>query len=266
MPFKVANLIAKTMIGLGLILMFVNLVGLFYRVHIEEEHPFIPTREINTRTLDEKSFWSAANKRLDESSKSYTDRLTLLVNDRLINIDSYNTRPTLFENWLYFIYVHLRYGGRAEYVDPGVAVRVGGGLCSQHAILMHQILKLNNINSRILALDGHVVNEVQVGINSQWLVYDADYGVITNSTLRLLEERPDILRLLYHGKAEALEIEETIVNSFISHNDNVHFLSVFSFQPEMALVEKISYFAIWLIPIVLFLFGFAIAPAQISKD
>ena len=139
------------------------------------------------RTVSEAEFWEQAYRYDNEKVADYLERLTGLVSNRMLLIDKIHTKPTIFENWM--LWGIAQKHGEFEWINTKKAVRLGGGYCSQHAIVFDNILKEQGITSRILMLNGHVVNEVLV--NDKWQVCDPDFNVVFYQSLKELEANPE---------------------------------------------------------------------------
>lgn len=176
--------LAKVAMFLGVLLLLVNVVGLFhYKVITGDERQSLTADD---QSVSEAYSWGSAFRRGGESVEDYAGRLMSLVSGRMIEIDPKYAKPTLFENWI--LWMVSTYKGEHEWLDTKKAIRVGGGFCSQHAIVFNNILRDQGVESRILRLSGHVVNEVL--IEAQWKVFDNDYNVSFNASLSELENDP----------------------------------------------------------------------------
>ncbi len=167
----------------------------------------------------------------------------------MILIDSKFTKPTFFENWLLWIYSQSL--GRYEWTNTKKAVRLGGGFCSQHAIVFNNILRDQNMESRIIGLNGHIVNEVFVG--GEWKVYDPTFNIVFEASLKKLEDNPEIVYHAYRMVGRTHEEAKYLQKIFASHEDNWHFPTSKHYDVKKYIIEVFSLYAIWCIPI-LFIF------------
>jgi hypothetical protein len=240
------------LIGVGIILTFCNLIGIFIYTTVEKMNP-CPV-EISKQNISEEQFWNKAYRKSNEPIKAYVDRLTGLVSDRMILIDPKFTQPTFFENWILWIY--SQYKGQYEWIDSKKAIRLGGGFCSQHAIVFNNILREQNIESRILSLNGHVLNEVL--IDGKWRVYDPDFNVIFDESLKELEDNSNRVYRAYWMAGRTHEESTYLEMIFASHEDNWHFSTSKHFAIKNYIIETVSIYLIWVIPILLIIIGFII--------
>jgi len=256
MCFKIVKNIrlkAKGLLLVGGFLIIVNITGFFCYKTINKDN--INLIDEQPRTVSEKNFWNQAYKEDSETVREYVERLTELVSDRMLAIDSKYTKPTIYENWI--LWAFAQYLGFYEWIDTKKAVRMGGGFCSQMAIVFNNILREQGIKSRILALNGHVLNEVL--IERRWQVYDPEFNVVFNASLDDLEKDPDRVYQAYKNagrpNVEAKHWEEI----FATDADNKHFENTRDYKKiKSILLEKTSFYLIWLLPIAMIFFGILI--------
>ena len=249
---KAKHILQFVTIGTGIILMVSNFIGIFIFTTIKNGNSHLI--ETSEKNISEKQFWNDAYKKSNESVKAYVERLTRLVSDRMRLCDAKYAKPTFYENWILWIY--SQYMGKYEWIDTKKAVRLGGGLCSQHAIVFNNILREQNIESRILGLNGHVLNEVL--IDRKWKVYDPDFNVIFNESLKQLEDNSDRVYQAYRMAGGTHEESKYLEKIFASHEDNWHFRTSKCFAMKTYMIETISIYLIWVIPILLIVLGFIV--------
>lgn len=249
---KILGCIGSLSIILGAGLLSINLIGLFVYTEIDDENQHVTDR--HARTIDEQEFWNDAFKKDDESLEVYVVRLTDLVSNRMLLINPEYTKPTVFENWILWGWSQKE--GYYEWIDTRKAVRLGGGFCSQHAIILNNILRNQDIEARILALEGHVLNEVK--INGTWRVYDSDFNVSFKESLRTLENNPEKVFQVYKDAGISVDQAKYIQEIFESHTDNWHYLTSIRYSPRQYVLEKASFILIWVLPLGLLLLGLSL--------
>jgi hypothetical protein len=241
---------ANCFILAGLALFVINIIGLFNYTTIDGDE--IENISDHPRTVSEQEFWANAYKRDGESIKDYVARLTALVDNRMIAVDPQYAKPTFFENWI--LWFRAQRVGYHEWLDSRRTVRLGGGYCSQHAILLDNLLDEQGIESRILGLGGHVINEVL--IDNKWKVYDSNYNVVFDESLNELENHP---QHVYEGYLNAGYTESTARNwqeVYGSAENNFHFRNSQSYSSTIYLIfEKLALKLIWYIPAFLLVTG-----------
>ncbi len=243
--------------GVGLLLC--NTFGLFSYKQITPLTPYI--LDDIKQQISEEEFWNNAYRKNGEALETYLARLTALVSQRMLLIDPKYAQPTFFEN--YILWALAKYWGRYEWTDTRKAVRLGGGFCSQHAIVFNNILRSQGIEARIIGLSGHVLNEVL--IQNRWKVYDPDYNIIFGKSLVELEMKPNLVfdKYLEIGRPvkEAKHWEEV----FASSNNNYNFRSSFNYSCLKSILEKCSFYLIWMFPIFLISCGVILLKYRLTK-
>ena len=243
----------------GILLIIINTIGIFFYKTIDEDNPYILDK--SPRTVSEQEFWDNAYRKDGETLKLYVDRLNSLVSDRILLIDPKHAKPTIFEN--YILWAYAQYIDHYEWENTKKAVRLGGGFCSQHAIIFNNILRDQNIEARILGLSGHVLNEVL--ISGKWNVYDPDYNVIFGVSLKDLESNPSKVYEAYidagYSEDEALHWQKV----FGSDMDNWHYGSSKIYNVIGFIIEKLSFLLIWILPIALIIIGILIKNYQLTR-
>lgn len=240
---------ASLLIFFGVILVAFNIIGYFHYTEVSRDNRHL--LDTNPENISETAFWNNAYQKNDETLEEYLPRITSLISNRMLRIDPTQTKPTVFENWI--LWAYSNYKGSYEWSETGRAVRLGGGFCSQHAIVLNNLLRQQGIDSRILKLQGHVVNEVLVGDN--WNVYDSDYNINFHATLQHLENNPS---QVYQAYIEAGASEGTAKNfeaAFATAADNFRYKKTRSYREEKHYIESASLYLVWVIPVLLILLG-----------
>jgi hypothetical protein len=250
--------ILKFLIALGLFLLATNIIGFFYYTTINESI----SGDVRPENLTEKEFWRVSNKSNNESIEEYVRRLTKLVSDRMIIVDPKNAKPTFFEN--YILWGYAQYLDLYEWNDTKKAVRLGGGFCSQHAVVFDNILKQQGIISRILGLNGHILNEVI--INGKWFVFDPQYNLVFKQSMKELEnDSRNTVYEAYMGIGLSEQNAMHFQKVFTTDVDNWHFNTSKSYSMIGYLVEKMALYLVWIFPVCLIFMGSLIRYYAIKK-
>jgi len=244
--------LGRALCGIGVFMILWNITGFFVYKTIENDTPHV--YDDHPRTVSEKEFWEQAWRTTGEDLEEYLRRLARLASDRMLRIDPEHTTPTIFENWIVWLY--SRYLGKYEWIDSARAARLGGGFCSQHAILFNNILREQGIESRILGLKGHVVNEVLVG--GKWKVYDADYDVVFDTSLKDLEDHPEKVEAAYKAAGRPEEEARHWRDVFAASDNHENFRSAMMYSPRRYLVETAALYLIWILPVACIFMGLAL--------
>ena len=240
---------ASLLILLGVILISFNIIGYFHYTEVSRESAHL--LDINLENISEETFWDNAYQKNGETVEEYLPRITELISNRMLRINPTQTKPTVFENWILWLYSNKK--GYYEWSETSRAVRLGGGFCSQHAIVLNNLLRKQDIDSRILALQGHVVNEVLV--NGEWKVYDSDYNITFGTTLQDLENNPSKVYQAYLNSDATEETAKNFEEAFATAEDNFRYKKTRSYREEKHYIEAASLYLVWVIPALLILLG-----------
>lgn len=250
-PIASPKYIPNALIVFGITLILINFIGYFNYTTVSSKDSRI--LDDSPQNISEEMFWNNAYRRSNEPLEEYLQRFTELVSERMLLIAGEHTKPTVFENWILWIVSH--YNGYYEWSNTERAVRLGGGHCSQHAIIFNNILREQKISSRIVKLGGHVVNEVLV--NGEWRVYDSDYNVIFNTSMKDLEDNSIQVYQSYINAGRPEDESKHWQEVFSSDADNWHYKKTRTYNDEKYYIESASFYLLWIIPITLIFFGTA---------
>jgi len=236
------NIIARSRLIIGILLLAVNMTGFFLYTAIKDTNEHI--LDDHRRTISEQEFWEQAYINKNEDLAKYTRRLTALISNRIIYIDPKHAKPTFFEN--YILWIYSTYKNSYEWKNTRKAIRLGGGFCSQHALIFDNILKEQEIESRIIGLTGHVINEVL--IDGEWEAYDPDYNVVFNKSIKELEADPKQVYAIYTKAGRPESEARHWQKVFGSKSNNENYRSAFHYTPLGYLIETLSFYLIWIFP------------------
>jgi hypothetical protein len=205
---KIATLTLTTALLLsGVCLLGLNLYGLNRTLQISNNYVDQKWLHKNSIPLTQSQFYEAALRQENETDKEYVIKVNQAVHDRIAYFWSDDLRVPVWENWILFLKVNHKY----EYYNYKKAVERGVGQCSQQAMILTQLLNKENIQTRILALDGHVVAEVLVDNNITWWILDPCYGVVVPISHKITNDNPTTVAKYY---AEA-GYGDTVVSQMI---------------------------------------------------
>jgi len=233
---RVLRIVSTPLFTIGSLLIVMNLIGFYLYTTIEETNVNILDK--HPREISEQQFWDAAFKQDNETIESYVERLTSLVSRRMLFIDPKYAKPTIFENWI--LWAYSQYLGKYEWTDTKKAGRLGGGFCSQHAIVLNNILRSQGIESRILSLNGHVLNEVL--INEKWRVYDPMFNIVFNASLKQLESNPERVYQVYTKGGLSENEAKQYQHIFSTDEDNHYFETSRHYSWRKSLIEEASFY------------------------
>lgn len=244
----------------GFLLICINMWGYFTPLRAPTLMSDFP-EEIS---ITEAQFKAIANQEII-NRKNYLRQATVAVQQSIVHywdVDTYSLRVPVYENYLLFIasYLYPPLFEKYEYNNYQKAVERGIGLCSQHAIILTQVLDEQDIPAKIVGLDGHVVvTALADPQNDQWWILDPDFGVIIDQDLAYIEQNPTIISHFY---AETDFSEAEISNmvsifekpgNFIPEKDG----SIVYHPTRYVMIsfEYLAYVLKWLLPLV-FIFPF----------
>lgn len=252
---KIYILTLKIQLLAGLVLILLNLIGFFYYKTINNSlMNKVSTSDPYPSVITADQFWKKAFKEPSETTDGYATRLTSLISHRITNIHAkYMNQmyPTFSENWILWLW-SIKHGHH-EWIDTYMAVRSGVGYCSQHSIIFNNLMRTQGINSRIIAINGHVLNEVYIPEKKKWTVFDPNFNVTLPFSLQECEDprnSQSILNIYNNAEAPASGSAK-IINFFLTTEDNYNYKHSQSYQPRLSCIEKFSFLLKWLIPLIL---------------
>jgi len=261
---KTKKIISFSLYTIAIILIVINTIGIFMSLRNLEIYTENNTFFKNDITLTQEQLLEI----LDEKENSKQD-FALKANDAINKgiahywldegIDKYNLRIPIFENYILFLssYAYPVSFEKYQFIDYQKAIERGVGLCSQHSIILSEILEKNDIDSKIVGLSGHVV--VMANIDKKkdlWWILDPDYGVTIKHNISQIEEKPEIITAYYSEKGyNDVEIEK-LVNIYGSEGNIIHDGVLEYNNKNKYYFEKLSYVAIWVLPLILIFLAF----------
>ncbi len=245
---------------LGVFLIGNNIWGSFVSLRNPDIYTETNTGFVNDITLTEKELNSIINS--DSSNpKEYVTRVNEAVFNGIADYwavegaEKYNLRIPFRENYILYLssYIWPEKFNRYEFADYCKAIERGVGMCSQHAIILSEVLYEKGIKSKIISLFGHVISTAQVNAtDDEWWVLDPLYGVVVPFSIEKIEQDPNIITSYYADKGYDRKSIEAVRAHY---EDGVISISkgygMGDFNRLTAIYEKISYVMIWIIPMLL---------------
>lgn len=210
-------------------------------------------------TLD--NYKQQIKRKAQESLTDYSVRLTQVIANGTAHIHwndfepkKFNQLVPIWENWILFLmgkYSGIKEYKRYHFVTPEKSIERGIGICGEVSMLMSSLLARESINSTILTYPGHVV--VTAEIDGEHFVFDPDFGIVIHGSPDDLIRNP----ALFNGK---------YLEAGYSHTDELFFQNAYSQVPgkwkgakhfitKKYYFEKISYWAKWLVPVLMLFSG-----------
>lgn len=272
-------MIKKSSFVIGVTLILVNISGLFIPLRNEQYFSELNSDFKPGRIISEKKLWDVIDS--DNSNViEYIKSLNAAVNNGIAHywldagINKYNLRIPVYENYILYSlsWIYPEVFRKYEFKHYRKAIERGVGLCSQHVIILTEVLKEKGLSSKIIRLDGHVVATVLVDeIKNKWWVLDPDYGVIVQHDIGEIENNPAIVASSYYQAGYNKEQINILINIYDPKgNKIVNGVKEFDWQAKYWLLyyfESFSYLLKWLLPLLLLLpYANVISHSRKQKD
>ena len=257
--------IKKILFIIGIILLMLNAPGIFLSLRNSSSNNETSTKLNNDITLNDVEVKQQIVRRANESDEEYVFRITKIIHEGIVDywrdegIVKYNLRVPIWENYLLYLasFIKPDIYRKYEFADYNKAIERGVGQCSQQAIIVTGILNDNGIDAEIIALSGHFVLRAKVKENT-WYVVDPDFGVVIPHDIFEIEANPDLIRPYYGDIESKLNASEGLSSRMVAlygHYGNVIYKNgvIGYFGQKLYYFEYLSYIAIWVIPLIMFM-------------
>ena len=250
------KIISITLFVLGMILMILNITGLFKSLRNEELYSEItPYKDdISIRFEEVKKLWDRGE---NESVKDFAARATMLVNKSMAHywrdegIKKYHMRVPLWENYILRIKQWITGHKKYEFRNYKKVIERGVGICSQPCIGLKYLLNANGIEADLWDLQQHIVVGATFKDGTEYTL-DPDYGYVILFGMSGLHGNPSLVKEAYnnHDDVYAPHLTEhkhtdDIVKMYRQEGNHIYYMKK-SF-------EDFSYFAKWILPFLLIL-------------
>jgi len=257
------KILFNTMLGIGIILLGINIFGLFKTMR----NPEIYTEEyrIRNRLNDVMIPYSALKeilkKKAGESDIEFAYRINGVVHDAMAHYwkkegtDKYYLRVPVWENYLLYAasYINPKRYERYEFSACNWKKNLerGAGLCSAHSIVLNGVMRENGIKAELLDVGKrHVVSRVEFNKNTAY-IFDPDFGIAVPYDTAAITANPELVRGPYENMADLYypDAVDPYTTDLI--------VKIFGRRKHIYEVnnpfEHFSYWAKWLIPLLLIL-------------
>ena len=223
-------------------------------------------------TLSKDSMRSQLLRLKGESEPDYAKRVTKVIASGIAHVHweryspaRYHQTVPIWEN--YILYAMGRWSGipefeRYHFSSPIKSIERGIGICGDASILLSQILNENGIKNRIVTVPGHVMVEVQFKESAQLL--DPDFGVVFDKGAEFYHKNIEQLQKMYNTAGFDGNGEDVVVNGI--SQKYTYWNGVSHFITKKHYFEKLSYIAIWLLPLFILFLCFFIWQSQKKKS
>lgn len=271
----------KLMFIVGIVLFLINVMGVFIPLRNGEIYSEQDTKFQDDIILDENQLWERINSDSSDVA-TYVTSLNAAVNNGIAHywsdegIEKYNLRIPFYENYFLYIagWIYPPVFEKYEYSHYKKAIKRGVGLCSQHAIIVSEILKDRGMQSKIVGLDGHVVATTTIDREKkQWWILDPDHGVIIPYSIDKIESDPSIITPYYSQAGYDTKQIDELIDIFGPEGNKV-VNGVREYDPRIKsyslryYIESFTYIMKWLLPLLLvipYVRGFLRDGGQIAR-
>jgi len=241
--------------GLGLLLLLLNVFGLFKSMRHNDLYTEENTGRLNDVTIRLDDAKDQLVRQEGELDKDFALRVNDVVSKSMSHYfknegkKKYNLRVPARENYILFLVNSLKEDDRYEFKNYKKGLERGVGLCSSHSIVVKGVLLDNGIEAHLWDIAGHVVVRARVSEN-EWYILDPDYGLYVPYDIDEIEADPEITRPSYEHMASLYKPDyddpyttDKVVELFGKEGNHIYTYD--------ARFENFSYVAIWVLPLLL---------------
>lgn len=254
----VGRCVAYLLCCVGLFLLAVDVCGVFISLRVPQLSAAPNLRFSDDITLTHHEVKKALRKNDNESDQEYAIRINSIIQKGVAHIDwenvdpvQYRLRVPVWENYILYLMSFSPVFDdcqRYHFSDYKKGIERGVGLCGDAAVYMSGVMQSNHIKARIVAFDGHVINEINID-DGRWWVFDPDFGVIIPMSLDQMKN--SLEQTLTYYKTAGYSDNDINVLKEIYKSEPTVYENVYAFGPTKYLVERISYVLIWVFPAIL---------------
>ncbi len=253
---KTREILSITLFILGMILLVLNVTGLFKSMrNVEIYDEITPYKDdISIRFEEARQQWMRGE---NESEKDFTVRATMLVSKSMAHywrnegIKKYYMRVPLWENYILTFKQWITGHKKYEFRNYKKVIERGVGLCSQPCIGLKYLLDANGIEADLWDLQQHIVVGVTFKDGTEYTL-DPDYGYVIPVSMSGLQGNPNLLWEAYKNQDAVYDSHvtehkhtEDIVKMYRQEGNHIYYMDK-SF-------EDFSYIAKWVLPFLLIL-------------
>jgi len=243
--------------AIGVILLVINLFGLFRSMRNQDLYTEKNTGRINDVTIKLTDAKKQIVRKSGETDREFALRINDVVSKSMSHYwkaegaEKYNLRVPVWENYFLYFINSFKEDNRYEFVNYKKGLERGVGLCSSHSIVVKGILLDNGIETQLWDIAGHVVVRARLD-EKEWYILDPDYGLVVPHDISEIEADPEIVRPAYADLASLYkpEYDDPYTTDHVVEIYGEEGNHIYTYNP---LWENLSYVAIWLIPLLLML-------------
>lgn len=253
------KILKKVIFMTGCLLFLVNIYGLFRSlrnpsIYTEQNTWFVS--DINIKYDDLKN---QLLRKAGESDRDFAVRATSAVHNGILHywedegLSKYHLTVPLWENYLLYAasWFDPKQYRKYEFTNYKKDLERGVGLCSTHSIILKGVLNNNGIHADLLDIRHHVALRAEVDKN-QWWILDPDYGVVVPYDTGAIRADPGVILTAYKDMNNLYkpEIKKHYTPAYLAElygGAGNRIYAVYNW------FEPFSYWAIWIIPLLLIL-------------
>ncbi len=252
---QVKSLLTRSITGISLILLAINVYGLFQNIRPDN----LDNADLRFENDAPISFSKVMDKlsNLPEGTQDTLSELPKLVSTALAHIHwneepdptKFNQLIPIWEN--YILFLMGKFSGIPEYKKYHFthykrSLERGIGLCGDASMVSSQILDKRSIPNQIVSFATHVVVAAKTE-NNQEVTLDPDYGVFIPHTIADIANNPAIVTPYYaqagYSEREAVGVQSVFIGEYQRWDGVQHFVT------KKYYFESLSYIAKWAIPL-----------------
>jgi len=245
----------------GLLLLAINIFGMFRTMRnpaVYSEEKTIRNR-LNDISIEYPGILDMLKRKDHESNVDFAVRINKVVNDGFIHywrdqgIEKYHLRVPVWENWILYAASYISPGKYKKYEFSNYKKNLerGAGLCSTHSTIVKGVLLDNGIKAELMDVGGHhVVVRAELDSKDTYIL-DPDFGVVVPFDTAAISANPELVREPYGRLAELYypDAKDPYTTDYL--------VKIFGDRKYIYTLgsgfEDFSYWAKWLIPLLLIL-------------
>lgn len=267
------RVILKVGFLLGISLLMLNLYGLTVPLRSSEitanyadfARPATLPYDIAKRKLEKLSQSTDHVELIEEGTRIFHNGMAHIAPNDIEEkgFSYYRMRVPAWENFVLFVLSYLKPDTYMDYefCSYSKALERGTGRCGQQSLALVGYLHELGVDTGFVRLGGHAMATARVG--EKWFMMDPDFGGVIPFSLVDAEKKPESVRPYYWSAAAD---ERKLYRLFGPKENKITMGGPEQRWPRVCVIEKVSYFIKWVLPIVLILLGgvlvFFIKPGQ----
>lgn len=246
---KMRPFIKKSCLAIAVLLLLVNIVGIFIHPNLHTaaslQKKGIPG--YNYPVIENGALLKLLTEKAPTVDSTFVDSTTKKVFYAMFHSEA--RRIAFYENWIMWLCGKI-YRPASRTLDAKLLVKAGAGNCSERTQVLMDIFKLNGLDCRIISLNGHIT--LQVFFNGQWMVADADYGLVYKGDMHQMQTAGlQFADSVLSKNAFSDELRKNYLYFWKTSSDNILLPLNKESSTRLYKAEKLSQWLRWIIPALL---------------